>query len=135
MANKPVFERVKTNKPPEEMRRFVIDAFRPFGGIVQLTNNGFLLRDGKVGTSSFSFVVNLNANVIFKRLSESEYEIQVYLSWAASTAAILLSIFGFIFFMVILYFMYDPAPAYMMALQRAKQYLIDDYYSPPQEVF
>jgi hypothetical protein len=131
MGNRFVSANINTELAPVPFREAVVQAFRPLGGIPQMTQTGFTLQDGKYGISSQS-LVNLMATVMLRKLRENNYEVQIYLNWSWGSTMWILLILGIIFggvpwLFMLLYLMFDPTTAYQQALVRL-QYTLEPQF-------
>ena len=120
MGNRYLNTYVETQKSHKQLKDDAAQIFRSLGGNIYETPDGFRIVNGTFGIS-MGFIASLSANIIIRPIKEGIYEIQVFLNWAWSSTMWVLFILGIALggiglLLLILYFLYDPAPAYHQML-------------------
>jgi hypothetical protein len=127
MPTRYLVERIKTSKPPEQIREATVNAFRRYGGGYQFTRDGFVYLHGKQGIPNGS-LVNITSQFTIRKMDDDSYEVAASVSWTMNEWSIICIVLGFFIFLFwiapILYFTFDPTQSYQYALSRV-QYILE----------
>lgn len=113
--------------PPGELRDMTVAAFRPLGGQVINTNNGFNFLNGKTGIT-FQSWADISATIVFQKLKETHIVCKVYMNWKWSALMWWIIVLGILtggipLLLLIPYLFFDPTNEYNQALMRAQNNL------------
>jgi predicted neutral ceramidase superfamily lipid hydrolase len=126
MGNKYLNAYIETQKPQKQLKDDAAQMFRSLGGLIYETPAGFQILGGTYGIS-MSFTAILTANVTIHQIKENKYELEVNLNWVWSTFMWVMLVLGILtggisLLLLLMYFFFDPAPAYNQVLYRVVNY-------------